>query len=335
MTILEEAATSLKRIQTFDPSTLVREEDLGNSKNFSKVVAPAQRLIDLHLRLSSTALEDFPDDRLNQVKDRANADYQLFEQILKFHPDRTTAERDALIAQVAASYGPSFNTLHPLIAYSLHRSADFQRLDSEARATLQSVQDRGQLLTQELENAQVEAKRILEEVRATAAEAGVSQKAYFFKESADKYDADASSWRSITVKLAWATGAFAVLSMVIHKIEFLRPESTYDTVQLAVSKILVFAVLSFMLYLAAKNFLSNKHNAIVNRHRQHALQTYQALVDAAAESGKSDIILTHAASCIFGPQTTGYANDGGANSPSSKTFVELLGSTVTKSSSGT
>lgn len=334
MTIFEEAAASLKRMQTFDPSTLIREEELGNSKNFSKVVAPAQRLIDLYLRLSSTALEDFPDDKLTQVRDRANSDYQLFEQILKFHPDKTTAERDALIAQVVTTYSPSFNTLHPLIAYSLHRSADFQRLDSEARATLQSVHDRGQSLTQELEGTKAEAKRILEEVRATAAEAGVSQKAFYFKESADKYDIDASSWRSITVKLAWTTGAFAVLSMFLHKIEPLRPESTYDSVQLAVSKILVFAVLSFMLYLAAKNFLSNKHNAIVNRHRQHALQTYQALVDAAGESGKSDIILSHAASCIFGPQTTGYANDGGANLPATKTFVELLGSTINKTPGG-
>jgi len=79
---------------------------------------------------------------------------------------------------------------------------------------------------------------------------------------------------------------------------------TYDTIQLAVSKVLVFGVLSFMLYLAARNYLSHKHNAIINRHRQQALQTYQALVDAAAGSGQSDIILTHAASGIF--RTTTY-----------------------------
>lgn len=335
MALLEEAVESLERMQNFDPSTLVRVQELGTAKNFANAVLPAQRLIDLYRRLSPRALEDFPDDKLNQVKERANSDHQLFQQILQFDADRTTADRDALIASVTKSYTPLFNTLHPLIAYSLHRSADFQRLDSEARATLQSVQDRAQSLTKDLETAKGEATRILEEVRATAAEAGVSQQALFFKESADAHEAEATSWRKITVRLAWATGLFALASMTIHKIPFLRPETTYDTVQIAVSKVLVFGVLTYMLYLAAKNFLSHKHNAIINRHRQQALQTFQALVDAAADSGKSDIVLTHAASCIFTPQATGYAAESSGNAPPVKTVVELLGSSVAKSTSAT
>lgn len=333
MGLLEEAVKSLERIQSFDPNTLVRVQELGTAKNFTNVVPPSQRLIDLYRRLSSRALEDFPDDKLNQVKERANSDYQLFQQILQFHADQTTADRDALIASVVQSYIPVFNTLHPLIAYSLHRSADFQRLESDARSTLQSVQDRAQTLTRDLETAKGDATRILEEVRATAAEAGVSQQALFFKEAADTHEVDAASWRKIMVRLAWATGLFAFASITIHKIPFLRPENTYDTVQIAVSKILVFGVLTYMLYLSAKNFLSHKHNVIVNRHRQQALQTFQALVDAAVDSGKSDIVLTHAASCIFAPQPTGYASETSGSSPPIKTVVELVGASVAKSSS--
>jgi hypothetical protein len=192
------------------------------------------------------------------------------------------------------------------------------------------VQDRSETLTKDLEKAKEEATRILEEVRATAAEAGVSQQAIFFKEAADSHENEASTWRKITVRLAWATGLFALGSMFIHRVPFLRPETTYDTVQIAVSKILVFGVLTYMLYLGAKNFLSHKHNSIINRHRQQALQTFQALVDAAADSGKSDIVLTHAASCIFSPQSTGYAAEASGNGPPMKTVVELVGSSLAK-----
>ena len=63
-------------------------------------------------------------------------------------------------------------------------------------------------------------------------------------------------------------GAYAVLSLGIHKIPLIAPGNTYETVQMAISKILIFAVISFVLYLSARNFMSHKHNAAVNRHRQ-------------------------------------------------------------------
>ena len=329
-TPLEETTTSLERMRTFDSSTLVREAELGTVKNFQRAIEPADRLVALYKRLSPAALPDFSADKLAEVKSRANADYNILNQILSFDPDRTSAERDSIITQLTDTYAPTFNVLHPLIAYSLHRAADFQRLDSDARATLQSIQDRANQLTLELEGAKGEAARILDEVRAIAAETGVSQQASYFRDAANIHNEQAAVWRKRVVTLACATAAFAVASMVIHKLPFLRPESVYDTVQIAISKILIFAVLSYVLYLAARNFLSHTHNEIVNRHRQQALQTYQALVDAAAQSANRDIILNHAAACIFGPQSTGYSSDGPNQAPSAKSVVELLGSNMTK-----
>jgi len=54
-----------------------------------------------------------------------------------------------------------------------------------------------------------------------------------------------------------------------------------------------------MLILASKTFLSHKHNAIVNRHRQNALMTFNALAAATKEDAAKDVILTHARGCIF------------------------------------
>lgn len=317
-------------MQGFDSQTLVREEELGKSKNFKDAVEPAERLIALYCRLSVAALQDFPDDKLREVQNRANADFRLFQDVLNFHTDRTTLERDDLITGIRNAYNGCFITLHPLIAYSLHRSADFQRLDSDARGTLQTIQDRAQEQMAELEKVRLDAGRILEEVRTVAAEAGVSQQASFFRLAAEEHEERAQEWHKTTITLAWGMGAFAVASFFIHKIPFIAPTSAYETIQIAVSKILVFAVLSFMLYLSARSFLSHNHNAIVNRHRQHALMTYRALVEAAGDTPHQEVVLTHAAACIFSPQATGYSADGREAAPHAKSVVEFLGATLNK-----
>src|SRR2546426_1756741 len=132
-----DTLTSLTRIQKFDAATLVREKDLGAKKNFAGAVEPARRMIELYMRLTPSALQDFPSDVLTNIRQRANSDYNLFEQVLKFDPDQPTSARDQLILNISAQYQEAFRLLHPYIAYSLHRAADFQRLDSEARGALQ------------------------------------------------------------------------------------------------------------------------------------------------------------------------------------------------------
>jgi len=325
-TVLEETTKSLTRMQEFDPSSLPRTEDLGKSLNFAEAVAPAEKLIALYNRLSVTVLEDFPEAQLNQIKTQADSDYSLLNQILDFDPNvqSPTNVRDSHIQQVANAYPASFTTLHPFISYGISKATDFQRMETEARAMIQSVEDKAAALTKELAANKDDAEKILADIRKTAAEQGVSQQAKYFKEEAKRHDTDADTWKGITQKFAWALGGFAVLSLGIHKIPFLKPTDAFDAAQLITSKVLIFGVIAYMLILAAKNFLSNKHNAIVNRHRQNALLTFNALVDAAKDEESKDIVLSQAASCIFSPQDTGYAKTSGDSSASNKTVVELV-----------
>lgn len=330
MAVIDEARTSLERMQSFEAATLVQESTLGSAKNFARAVDPANRLIQLYQRLSVRALEDLSEAKLTEVRNRANSDFNQFKQILEFDPDRTSADRDNLVNQVVQAYGPTFDILHPLVAYSLHRSADFQRLDAEARATLQGVSDRANQITGELESTKKQAASILEEVRKTAAESGVSQQAIYFKDAAEAHDKDAEAWRRRVIQLAWATGLFSFASLFLHRIPGIAPKDGYEAAQIAISKVLIFGVLSFLLYLASRNFLSHKHNAIVNRHRHQALLTYQALVNAAADTANRDIVLTHASACIFGPQPSGYTGDGSQSAPSARSVVELMGASIAK-----
>lgn len=325
--VLDDAAASLKRIQEFDVQLLPRNEDLGAQLSFNAVVESAQRLVDLFNRLSPESLQDFPDPTLTQVKDQANNAFNLFSQVLSFDPGsgNPKSQQQALIQQITAAYQPAFQILHPFIAYSLHRSADFQRLDAQARATLQGVEDKAASFGLAMKQHEEDARRVLEEIRNVAAEEGVTQQAAHFRAEAELHENKATEWQQRTVKLAWGLGAFAVLSLFLHKAPVLAPVTTYDTIQLAISKVLVFAVITYMLVLSARNFMSHKHNAVINKHRQNALMTHKALVEAAAEAGARDAIMIHAASCIFAPQPTGYTSasnetDGGGGT---RSIVEL------------
>lgn len=323
--IYNEAMESLKRIQEFDPKNLARESELGQKLNFLEAIPTAQLLIDLYKRLSVTALQDFPDDGLTKIRDYANNHFKLFSQLIDFDLEQQnpTGVRTSLIGQLKSAYQPAFQTLHPYISYSLHRSADFQRLDSDARSTLQAIEDKSDKLAEKLSRHEKDASAVLGEIRRVAAEEGVTKQASHFNAEYNLHVEEAKKWQVYAVRLSVALGVFAFISLFIHKIPYLKPENTYDAVQLSISKFLIFFVMAYMLFLSAKNFLNHKHNAIINKHRQNALMTHSALVEASGNEGVRDAVLLQAASCIFSPQSTGYASSD-VDISNQKSVVEIL-----------
>ena len=324
--VLENCRESLERVQQFDPTTLAREADLGKQMNFSAAVEPAQAVIAIYRRIPASALADFTDLHLNSILGQANADYNLFKQILDFDPmsGDPNSTRTSLLASLGARRDDLFNQLWQFIAYGVARVTDTSVLETQARGTIQAIEDQAKKLTDQLAKAKTDADSALAAIRAVASEQGVSQQAIYFKEEAQDQETIAVRWLTRTYQFAGALGGFAVVSLFLHKWEWLRPQGTAEAVQLVSSKILIFAVLGFLLVMAARNYTNHKHNAVVNRHRQNALLTYRAIVEAAGDGGSEDIVLAHAASCIFSPQETGFSAKNGDSYPGSKSVLELL-----------
>ena len=324
----ERARQLVFRLQQFNVSQLPRKDQLGEVFYFEEAVEPAQRLVDLFSQLSLDTLADLGKKQLEEVTKFAESCLYLFLQILQFDVKQANAQNLHLqfIQQIRATYQEAFTVLHPLIGYSLHKTADFEQLESEAKTILKSIKDNASNVssfTDEMNDLKSKADNTLKEIRATAAEVGVTQQAIYFKTEADKNQDEANTWRSLTYKLAWGLGGYAVISLFVHKLPLLGIENTSDAVQLAISKVLIFTVISYMLYLSTKNFLSHKHNAVVNRHRQNALQTYTTLVEASGDSQTRDAVLLHAAACIYSPQPTGYSA-GSGDSQGATSVIELM-----------
>lgn len=320
---IEEARKSLQRMQDFDVQVLGREGELG-TLHFADAREPAQRLVDLFRLVALDALDAVPQTRVNAVKAQADAAFGQLQQILQFSLEHGNpkAQRDQFIAGLKAAYEPAFNELLFTIAFSLRRSSDFERLEREARATIQSLKDRIAELEADMAKRKTEADEVLAEIRVVAAEQGVSQQAFHFKQEAEAHNDLAVTWLKRTTWLTVGLGAYAVGTFFIHKVPWLAPTSPYETVQLAVSKGLVFVTIAFMLLFAARSYAAHRHNAVVNKHRQNGLVTYGALVKAASAGANGDIVLTKAAECIFSAQPTGFSKgDGGEPGPMSVVSV--------------
>ena len=105
---------------------------------------------------------------------------------------------------------------------------------------------------------------------------------------------------------------FALLSdLLITDQPILAPWVRYIS-----TKVLSLASLAFLVALFRKNYVSNRHNNVVNEHRANALKTFAALAEASGTDDGRDLILQSAASCIFSHQETSYSktNGGGENS---------------------
>ncbi|MEH0373892.1 hypothetical protein [Vibrio mimicus] len=337
MSQLEATRKSLDRIQTFDAKSLAREAELGRTFDFSGVVAPASKLIRLYNQLALSTLDDFPDSILSQIKQTADADFNRFQQAIDFDPtavvnQNPTQPRDQIIQQVTSAYDQTFQKLFPYISYGTSKSVDFQRMENEARAMIQNVKDEATGITKELAAHQEQAENVLADVRKVAAEQGVSQQAIYFKDESETHEQAAEYWKVKTIQAAIALGFYAFCTLFIHKLSWFKPEDNLQALQLMTSKVLIFGVMAYLLFLAAKNFLSHKHNSIVNKHRQNALMTYKALTDAAVTEETKDIVLNHAASCIFSPQDTGYIKNENSSSQGTmgRSIIELIPKTSMK-----
>jgi hypothetical protein len=326
MSVLDETHDSLSRIQKFDTSTLPRREELGARFAFDDAVEPANRLVNLFNKLPADSLAEYPEEQLKIVKSGADQVYQLFQQVAEFNetePD-AASRKSQIVSSITDQYSSLFKSLYPLISYSVARTVDFNRLEEQGRAAVQAIDDQTQKLLSELETTKTQADETLREVQAAAAEQGVSQQAHYFKAEADREATEAETWRKWTYVWAASLALYGASSFFLHKWDLISPDSLNEALLFISSKLIIFVVLTYLLILSARNFMSHKHNSVVNRHRQNALQTFQALVSAGSTDVSQDIILNHAASCIFTPQETGYTRTSSATGSSNASMTELV-----------
>lgn len=321
---IESAVLALERIQTIDPASISRTETLGKAFDFSESVSVLKKIIDFFKRIPSEGLMSIPDNLRASIENEANSTYSLYERVMSFNPVATAnaaGERQGLMSEFSSRWRDVFNNLFPVVNYLTSLQTDIAAIEREAQASIAHVKSEAETFQAEMETMKSTAQRILTEVRAVAAEAGVSQQATYFGDESASHATEADTWQRYAVGTAIGLGIFAAVSVLAGKY-FLVPEDTYQSIQLALSKVLIFSTIASMLFLCTRTLAAHRHNAVVNKHRQNALLTFNALAEAASSDQIRDVVLTHASACVFEPQDSGFSKAGQGNA--SQTAVEIL-----------
>ena len=309
-------------IQKFNTEDLIRQTEFGSGLSFENAVEPAERLVELFRKINPSIIDDLPKTNRDQILNSANKVIGIFSQILNSDIDTHTIQ---IVKQrtneLFDAYQQVFTTLYPYASYSMFMNADLGELEIKANRLLQETSQKIDAAVDKLSKLNTETIQVLEAAKKAAQEQGVAQQATFFQQEADKYDEKTKQWFKASF---WSGIVLALVIIGLYYFGFKHFNgnvNVYDLVQFNVSRVVFIALFVYALFFCSKNYFSSKHNAIINHHRTNALRSYEALALAAKDTANTDIILNHAAACVFTPQNTGYSGskaDGnlpGAGSP--------------------
>lgn len=314
----DPARLAVETVQNLDPQAIARTEALGKTLDLSPAVPAVRRIVDFFRQIPLAEIDKLPENWRNTIQRQATEVAEIYKNMMSFNPANVAnaaGERESLINQAVGAYGTVFDQLFQLVAYLSSQNKDVALIEREARATVDAALRNVAQTTETLSQSSDEAQRILSEVRRTAAEYGVSHEASFFGDQAAKHAGSAATWQTRTYWTAAALGGFALLTWAIGF--WIEPKTAYQAVQFALSKVLIFSTIAFLLYLSSRTLMAHRHNEVVNRHRQNALLTFNALADAATTEQTREVVLTHASACIYAPQDSGFSKPGVVQTPPS------------------
>lgn len=305
----QELASALAQLAEIKPEDLVREEVLGRDLSFSEGVPYFKRILRLFQDLAESNLDTVPSPQLGNLTQLARQAIEQFQQIKDFslqkYPSNPAAQRDSLINTAMNSYDNYFNHISPVIAYSVRKGTDFQRLEDKARQTVESLKRLvgDQEVARKTMLAEVEGT--LEKVRRAAQEVGVAQHAIHFKQEAEEHRKASFRWLAACCILAVLTIVFGTLSFAYY-VNYIETLTAAKSIELAVLKIVIFVVLFTALLWSARNYRAHRHNFVINKHRQNALSTFETFAKAATDDQTKAAVLLQATKSIFSLQPSGY-----------------------------
>ncbi|MBK8615156.1 MAG: hypothetical protein IPN85_17235 [Flavobacteriales bacterium] len=322
-TVQKELRTNLDQLSALDlERDLIRRDDLGTEFNFERARHVFVEVLDTVRLTRYWDLRLAPHSQLLQIKHRLLELADAINAVQQFKPGRANNPvntRDHLATNISSAYDNFYQSLTSGLVSSALIGTTQEDLKGQAKATLHEVASIREEARDELNKLLVEAQATLATLRETAAESGVTHHATVFSEEARAHDTMATTWLrtiygTLTITVLCGIG---LLFLQLETLTGNADASNMAHVQFTITKVVLIAACFYALSLAARNYKAHRHNAVMNKHRQNALQTFETFVKASADEQTRNAVLLEAARTIYGNQSTGYlANTGDTDNPS-------------------
>lgn len=318
---------TLDDLAKIEPESLVRADELGRALSFESGLDVFRRVLGLFKDLRDCNLDNLPFEALSVLTNQAEIARSTFKEIKAFtvqqYASNPTQARDQLIARLRDNWNTYFSTVTPYVSYAVRRGTDFDALEREARGALTLVKSIGTDAQTQSDKILAEMRGALEKVRQAAAEAGVAQHAIHFKQEADLNRRQSLWWMIAAAVFGAGTIIYAIYSLEfqLHAVALNVPPGRL--VALTISRLIVISILSTGIVFCVRNYSANRHNLVINRHRQNALSTFETFVKASTDNQTKDSVLLQATRSIFMPQPSGYLK-GEGETPQANQIIEIM-----------
>jgi hypothetical protein len=325
----DQIKSNLQQLLTITLDELTRETELGQQLSFKNKEQLFIKIIDLFKRVNSVNLYEIPYNILNGFKGQLDHVIGIFEQIKNFNPatNNPVGRRDSLINQLENQYELYYSTSIPILITGLLITNDLTVERSKLNEALAELEKEKEKTRKDSEKYLNEIKDVLNKAKQAALEVGVAQYNVVFKEEAEEHKALSENW------LKWIIGVLIAITLVGVGLLFIKPsqDGTHFLIHFTITKIVVLTVMFYALAICTRNYKAHKHNSILNKHRQNALNTFETFSKAAGTDIQTkNAVLLEATHTIFSNQQTGYLNnDGDTDSPNK--IIEIIKNSASKS----
>lgn len=267
--------------------------------------------------------------------DKFNSDILHFtnqiEQSEKGTPDIIAKKKDQYLTNIKKYYDQCFRIGHQdnpnklIEYYSIVKSfgQSNNKLNKEIENLKNSYSDNiveSKKGLEELKRHSSESKTILNELKKKTSNQTVSDYAIVFEETAGKYKTLSENWFKSGIILSII---FVILVLIVSFCKILSTEilaENGDFIRYNLSnlftKILIVAVLIFLMSFSFKQYSINKHLQTLNTHRQNALNSYQLFTKSIVgedENSQNALMIQVAKAIYENTQSTGFLNEKNQN----------------------
>jgi hypothetical protein len=322
---IPEVEQLLKNLRKVEPKKLVRLELEGNSfKSYWPVLENTVHLLGL---VGNLDLDVVPEKLIVNVHEQLQKVSDTFDRMLEYGAadESLSKTREAIGNELVECYHFLFKLLASLVPISdriqvgaTERFFEFTKkhirdLTGNQEATLRDIESgfksRCSAATKRIEN-------LVADCESMAKHLGVSSYANHFGKQSREHRTAALVWLGVSGILFTITASLS-LSLVSGVLSvgwfssdlFIANELQGPQILNAMlGKAVLFSVLVSAMFWCGKAYKSNRHNYVMNRHRQNALNTFYKFIEAAEGSKEmKDAMLLQVSQCIFSSRDSGYS----------------------------
>ena len=319
---------------------LVRTEVLGAELDFSDNRTLYEDIQSLAEKTADLPWENITDDTAEIVHALLRTLRERVREINSFSPQALQGEnvvqkRDEISSNTRDAIINLKRTIIPLVGFLVMMDDSDEDIRSELKGVIQETRETSQETLKDLDAARVDAKKRLDDIegilaagRRASGTIGGEGEARTFREAANRYEQTSRKW----LKAALAFGALTIggAFLLFWLLGGDGSISEASVLQRVLAKGAALAVLTYATVTAIRLYRSNVHLAVVNRHREDALQTFQAFAAGATQDDIRDKILLAATHAAFGQTPTGLVSDRAEGASSVEVLDGIWGSLIRK-----